>query len=48
MAVPGEGTTNLMKFIWFVIGHILVIIIGLLLWRWIWLKRIGIELPVDK
>lgn len=48
MASMNEGPADLQRFFFFLIGHLCVIIFTIVMWRWVWLKRIGIELPMDK
>ena len=48
MASTSEGPTDLNRFAWFCLEHLLIILITILLWMYIWLKRIGIEMPIDK
>jgi len=47
MGTEIEMETDIVRFGIITIGHCIVIIIGVLLWSWIWLKRVGIEIPID-
>ena len=43
-----ESSTDIMRFLWFIVAHIVVVLVSFIFWYWIWLKRIGIEIPIDK
>ena len=38
----------MMKFIWFLLGHIVVLILIIVTWYFMWLKNVGVEIPIDK
>ena len=43
-----ESKTDIVRFLWFIFAHVIVILVCFILWYWIWLKRIGVEIPIDK
>ncbi|CAI2385080.1 unnamed protein product [Moneuplotes crassus] len=48
MAFMNDGPADLHKLFFFILFHFCVIILTVFLWRCIWLKRIGIELPSER
>lgn len=40
--------TDMIRFVWFLLGHIVVVILIIIAWYYMWLKNVGVEIPLDK
>lgn len=42
-----DAKTDLTRFFWFLLAHVLVLLLTFIIWRYLWLKRTGVEVPID-